>query len=141
MNDEDFEAQRQRILVFIERWPKTLGLGWWRMSYVYDRDGSAFEKAEIAGGIRSPTAARTVADWRYLEATITFNMPELVSEDDERLEYIFVHELMHVFLRENREGIDADHIRHDWLDHEERVATTLAHAFIWCRDEAKEVQA
>lgn len=48
---------------------------------------------------------------------------------DEEIEYVVVHELMHVFLNEMRE---------QGQQHEERVATLLAKAFLWVRDQTRE---
>jgi hypothetical protein len=59
-------------------------------------------------------------------------MPRVLELSDEDLERCVVHELVHVFLNEARENGE------DWLDHEERVASTLAQAFIWLRDHARE---
>lgn len=52
-------------------------------------------------------------------------MPRVREIGDKELERCFVHELMHIFLSETGD---------DWLDHEERVASTLTKAFLWQRD-------
>ena len=129
MNDGEFEALRHRLLAVLERWRSPLGLNWWRLTYEYDRTGQDLRLPESSpAGLKTFVAAETTPDWKYLHATILFNMPKLQEADDEYMEYIVVHELMHVLLHETREGRSED----GWL-HEERVATTLAHAFIWTR--------
>ena len=124
MNDAEFAAQRARIEPLIERWVKPLGLNWWRLEFVYVRD-----EFEVDGKPAPSTMASCRANWRYLNATIEWNMPRVLNEDDDAtIERAFVHELTHVLINEMREHDD------DWLDHEERVASTLTMAFIWLRE-------
>lgn len=131
MKKKVFKAQRSRLQKLAERWIKPVGLSWWRINLNYDRTGESFKDAEHnEPGFHSGAAARCFPDWRYAEATIIFNMPELVHLSDEKLEYVFVHELMHIFLAEMREGANST----KQLPHEERVATTLAKAFIWHKE-------
>ena len=137
MNDQEFEATRDRLLAVLERWRSPLGLNWWRLTYEYDRTGQDLRLPESGPStIKTFVAAETSPDWKYLHATIVFNMPKLQEADDEYLEYTVVHELMHVLLHETREGRSED----GWL-HEERVATTLAHAFLWTRQAGAEEEA
>jgi hypothetical protein len=100
-----------------------LGLAWWDIEFAYER-GSF----EVDGEKAPSTVASCAANWRYGQAYIQFNMEQVAEQSDEKLERVFVHELMHIFLNETRENDD------DWLDHEERVATTLTKAFLWLRD-------
>ena len=72
--------------------------------------------------------ASTTADWRYLEATIRFDLRQIAEYTDEQIERVFVHECCHVLLSETRAGRDVT--APEWLDHEERVASTLANAFL-----------
>lgn len=135
MNDAEYEAQRERLHVLSERWVRAIGLGWWKVTLSYDRTGEDFaDSTKSSGGWRSTAAARCFADWRYAEATIIWNMPELEHVDDEALEGVFVHELMHVFLNELRPVSEVDDEQH--VPHEERVCTTLTKAFMWIRDAA-----
>ena len=73
----------------------------------------------------------TYADWRYRSVEIDINVPSMSEQSDRDLDTYFVHELMHVFLNEMRANEDR-------VNHEERVATTLADAFIWIRDIAQQ---
>lgn len=124
MTDAEFQAQRERIEPVAQRWIAALGLGFWSITLVWARE----DYHESEPGTPRSSIARCKADWRYAHATITFNVPKFVDEDDDDLEGIVVHELMHVFLSEARwvDGEDSDS-----LDHEERVATMLAKAFRW----------
>jgi hypothetical protein len=134
MNDHEFETQKARLLALSEEWIRVIGLGWWRITHSCDRSGEDFaDSVRKEGGFRSQSVARCFPEWKYGIATIVWNMPELEHLDDEELERVFVHELMHIFLHETRQSVDGD-----WLDHEERVATTLAKGFLWLRDHVRE---
>jgi hypothetical protein len=127
MNDVEYQTQKARLERLIERWVDPLGLHWWHLSFAYVRDDF-----EVDGKPAPETAGRCTANWRYLQAHIAFNMSRVLELDDEDLEQCFVHELTHVFLNEARESGD------DWLDHEERVASTIANAFVWLRRHLEE---
>lgn len=136
MDDAEYEHQKARIQALIERWLKPLGLHWGRTTFIYERDSGEFQRLrdEHCGdnsGLDRPAVAFCTADWRYGQASIYFNMLVVAGEDDDVLEEYFVHELMHIFLSEMRE---------EGRDHEERVATTLAKAFLWLRDHLAEQQ-
>lgn len=132
MNDAEYAAQVDRLKALAERWIHAIGLGWWRITNSYDRTGEDFhDSVSRVGGFRTGTVARCFPEWRYGIATIVWNMPEVETQDDEQLELVFVHELMHIFLHELRGNEDGDH-----LDHEDHVATTLSKGFIWARNAA-----
>lgn len=138
MNDVEFAAQMTRLRKLADKWVKPIGLGWWRVEAEYERDSGNYH----VDGEPSPNGVANIkADWRYMHATITFNMLRVAEQDDEHLEWIYVHELMHIFLNETRD-LKGDGqlttVRDDWLNHEERIASTLAHAFIWIRNDAIE---
>lgn len=126
MTDAEYQAQKARVQAMLDKWVNTTGLGWWRMTYVWVRDPAV---AGENGASSKDTGAVCSVSWQYLCATITFYLPTLADEDDDHLEWIIVHELMHVFLREMRWTNDDG----DNIDHEERVATMLAHGFLWTR--------
>ena len=63
-----------------------------------------------------------------MTATITFNLAETNTRDDDLVEFAVVHEGVHVLVDEMAgDGDCAD-------DHEERVCSTIASAFIWTRE-------
>ena len=112
-------------------WETRLGLRWWTLHVAYDRTGAGHRRAEGEGPDRVAVAATCKADWRYLEATITFNMPELLDIPTERVEQIIIHELCHALVNEMRDDAGTDN-----MDHEERVVTAMTSAFLWTRDAA-----
>ena len=127
MNDAEYEALKAKIKGHMDYWTVRLGLRWWRVVSEYVRDSGDMK----TDGNRAPdTAANCAADWRYMHATIKFNMPVYAESDADEQEYIVVHELCHVLVNETR---DPEELK-GFTPHEERVATTLAKAFIWTRD-------
>ncbi len=131
MKDAEYEDLKARILALIDYWQARLGLKWWRIYHTFVRDTGEFR----TDGERAPeTAANCSADWRYLEAHISYNMLKCLDLDPDELEYIIVHEYCHVLVNETRDPADLK----GFIPHEERVVTTLAKAFIWTRDMTKE---
>ncbi len=126
MNDEAYEQLKARLQELIAKWHATLGLKDWQVDYVYCRDGLPRDDGPQSDTART-VLARARVSWQYLDAGISFDMPRLAEVAPEKLEWIFVHECMHVVVNEMR-WQDADN---DNLDHEERVATLLARSFIW----------
>ena len=125
MNDTEFEEQKLRVQALSEKWLGPLGLKWWRIDFEYVRDGAEMWDPARDEIERGDSCAQARVRWEYGLATLKFNLPSVKEEDDDHLEHIFVHELMHIFLNEMRE---------DGIIHEEHVATTLAKAFIWLRE-------
>ena len=119
MNDREFAKQKRRIKALIEKWVRPIGLGQWTIKFEYSRD--RLGDSHVA---EYDLLAKTTCSWEYKHGMVEFSMPGVAQVDDEELERAFVHELMHIFLNEMR----------DWKDdnnHEERVATELASAFLW----------
>jgi hypothetical protein len=135
MKDEAFQQQRKRVLDLAARWVKPIGLGWWLVHINFhdhawsDPNGRADMESCLMD---------VYVDWRYLEATIRVDATEIADVDDDRLEYAFVHELVHIFVREMRVSYEKGDKLEEWqsqeqIDHEERVCSMLAHALIWTR--------
>jgi hypothetical protein len=124
VNDLEFATQKARLGDLAAWWIHRIGLGWWNIDLVYVR-----ADFEVDGKPAPDTVGCTSANWRYGHASISWNMPRVAEQSDADLEMCVVHELQHVFLSEARENGE------DWLDHEERVASTYAKAFLWLRDE------
>ncbi len=123
MDDKTFRKEKRRVEGFLRKWLKPLGLLWWNIEVEYDRTADLSVTAPEGRSV----AAKCKVDWQYKQATITFNVPEIGELNDGGLERVVVHELMHIFLNEMR-SYDTD------SDHEERVASDLASAFLWVRD-------
>lgn len=132
MTDAEYEVQKARIQALSDKWLTPLGLRWWRTEMAYYREGLPEDMKRERG---TSVAATTKADWKYLDALISFDLMLTKDIDDEHLEWLFIHEMMHVLLHEMRWQ---EHENADNLDHEERVATMLAKAFVWTYEAGQE---
>ena len=105
-------------------WIERTWLGWWKI------DISFYDKKEYCKLMKGLDPLHSVAlcstQWKYMQAHLAVNSDALKNCNKHEIEYIVVHELMHVFLNEAREK---------GLSHEERVATILAKSFILCRQQ------
>ena len=131
LTDAEFEEQRQRILALIDRWQTCLGLRWWKVTHTYERG-----EYHSNGSYAPEVVANTAVMWEYLHATVTWNMTKVADQDADDLEYAFVHECMHVLVHEMRvwrPNGEPPIINEMEREHEERVCTQLAKAFIWTR--------
>lgn len=129
MTDREYEFEKKRIRKLIKKWVKPIGLDWWTINFVFERqEKNPYEKFDYSpkdiNGIWA-CAMDTRADPYYLTATITCYLPILKNIDDSDLEEYFLHELMHVFLRPMHNKQTAKE--------EELVATKLAQAFVWSK--------
>ena len=111
MHDAEFRKHRRRIRRLARKWEVRLRLTGWKLKYEYSRG-----KFERDGSYDHEAVAIAKVNWPYCMATITFDMEYVAVLDDAELEEVFVHECVHVLLREMRE---------DGIDHAERVTTQL----------------
>ncbi len=135
MDDAELDVQKERIRALNARWRNVLGLDEWEITFNY-RDGE-FVKHDGSGS--SDAIGLTKVDWEYRRATIDFRCDWTGDKDDDELEYVFLHEAMHVLLngmRAMREAGDNIGRSYETL-FEEHTATTLARAFIRARDMAE----
>jgi hypothetical protein len=125
VTDAEFEAAVARIGRIRERWQEPLGLDDWRVTWKFEREHSEELKDVVAN---------CNVSWEYEMATVTWFIPQVLNceFDDDDLEQIVVHEIMHILLNEMREDTKKR------INHEERVATRLAKAFIRTREAATE---
>jgi hypothetical protein len=133
LKDSEYELLKHRIEQLFDYWRERMGLKWWSLVVHFVRDTGEFR---VDGERKPETVACCEADWRYLKASLSFNMLACADLADGELEYVVVHELCHVLVNETR-GPDLM----AYKGHEERVTTTIAKAFIWTRDMAREEQA
>ena len=120
MNDAEAEVQQARVERYVDKWFKTLGLGYWHITHRWHRGPYlAWGDAEV----HANTSASASIQWQYLRAVIDWNLVEIKDRPDDILEEDVVHEAMHIFLAEMSKS-ETD-------EHEERVATMLARALRW----------
>ncbi len=133
MTDADFEQQKVRIKTFENRWVFLLGLGWpWEVSVEYWRERlPEKENSPRKHGQLGDQAADCAADWKYLHANVRFCLPACADLDDFALETVVVHEFCHILINETRAMGSDDS---DWLDHEERVVSTLSQVLLRVRN-------
>lgn len=130
VTDAEFEHEKEIVRRWLQYWQGRMGLSDWQLYVRYYRTTANY-LAEGPHDCHSTDAACTVADWKYLKATIHFNIEAMLGSDytaDDFAELV-AHELAHCLLDEMRELIPAEHDRHQ-LDHEERVVTILARSFV-----------
>lgn len=118
------EHTMKKIRRYLKKWLQPLGLLWWKIDILYYDDPMEVMR-QFSSTEDSITYASVQANWQYLTATIKFNLPALAEKSSAEIESTVVHELCHILICEMRE---------DGVDHEERVATGLARAFIRTRE-------
>lgn len=125
LTDKEYAAQKKRVKKYLDKWIASIGLGWWKINIEWETVRSEEDD-------RGSCAAEARTTWEYREATIVFYLEVVAGESDEELEYIVLHELMHVFVNEMREWQCATaETVYEAVRHEERVCTDLAKAFLW----------
>ena len=142
MSQSDVAAVKARVFILIARWIRPTGLGWWKINVSYF-DGP-WDKTPLRGlGPNHVCLMDVDVDWRYMQATIRVDCAACADLKDDELEYAFVHELMHIFVREMRPAFDRESevqriVADESQEHEERVCTQLAKAMIWTREHAQD---
>lgn len=119
MTSTEYESVKKTVKKYWSRWHQPLGLADWKIGISFS-DGRGVSRRE-----GYEVAATCDADWSYRSADVTFYIGSLHGKDDEEIESIVVHEMMHIFVNEMRE---------EGIKHEERVCESLTWAFIWARE-------
>ena len=120
--NEQGKAERKRIRKIAKKWRHVLGLDEWDVTTLY-ADGTLI----VNGALNPEASASATVLWEYRRVTFEFNVQETAKMSDADLEECYVHEAMHALVNELRET-------EGYMKHEERVATTLAVAFIRTRN-------
>lgn len=109
-------------------WFPVLGLDHWRIiGFEYQREGKPDKPDAVA---------EVVSAWDYQHATIFIYCPAWIGISDDEAEYFFVHECCHMLVNEMRCWSDMNISAAETArakEHEERVVTNLAVAFIRAR--------
>lgn len=133
MNDKQYNDLVGEIRALATRWIDALGLRQWMIDFVWKREpGIITDENSTTVTFRS---AEVSCSWRYMHASLTFFLPSVADYIDkepivdrgERLESLVLHELCHLLVNETRQDADRE-------NHEERVVTQLANAFLWARN-------
>jgi hypothetical protein len=130
MNDKEYREQKERIRKLVKKWCRTLGLRWWTIDFIYHRDRKDPNEKSVYSPIALQgmweTAFSVHSDAYYLTASVDCYLPILAQITDDKLEPMFLHEMMHIFLsRLHSKKKDEE---------EELVATQLANAILWSRE-------
>lgn len=127
---DELSNYEQQITEYFRYWLPILGLDNWA-------------RVEVSCNPDNPgngVLGETCANWRYMEADITFYLGGLVgaSPEPRRMEYIVLHELCHCMVNEMRDENSADDDQiHYLIPHEERTVSNLAMAFMRSKYEGK----
>lgn len=116
---DDENTTKEAFKRFCERahfWVRILGLERWSLSIGFG------EITKDASSNLTPVA-QCVCDWRYLTAEITIDKGIAPTLDDETIDTVLVHEMMHALVNELRE-------KQNRAAHEERVCTELTEAIL-----------
>lgn len=91
MTDDEFDVMSEKVEGLITLWKPFFGIENWRVNIHFYR-GAIPGNEDAAGCCHSL--------WEYLDATLEFNLAELAENDDEQLESVVVHELLHIIVDE-----------------------------------------
>lgn len=127
MTDKAYRAQRKRILALMNKWRTVLGLDGWDITMLFHRG-----PYEVNGSANARAMGSASVDWEYLQATLEFNLWLIEAQNDRVTEECFVHECLHILVREMRQDWACNDVALT-LPHEERVATTISRALIEAR--------
>jgi predicted SprT family Zn-dependent metalloprotease len=109
---------KKRVLQVVGEWVPIMGLEWYTINHQFN---------EATDSSDEQTQATTNTTWYYREATMTWHLPKLALLEDDELENVVVHELVHILL-------DPIHPEGDGINHHLEYATEcLARALLAAR--------
>lgn len=120
MTDKQYKDQKKRIQKYIDKWFADMGLGWFKIDFVWERERDATTPATIA---------KTTSAWQYRHGTIQWFLPACQQISDEELESSVIHEFVHVLINPLcvvSESGDLD-LQHEY------ATETITRAFEWVR--------
>ena len=90
------QARVERVTAQLET---ELGVGsWWSIKHKFSEgaDGETFMPPDGNIPTMARTSACTVTQWMYRTAEITWYLPQIAITDDDKLEWIAIHEYVHM---------------------------------------------
>lgn len=111
----DLEITRKKLKKYFDKWFERLLLHSWYIDIHWEYEPNRQE---------SRMRGQMPVQWEYLRADFYIYLPLLWGMREVELEEFIVHELMHIMVNEMRDDSP------DNCDHEERVVTSLARAFM-----------
>lgn len=127
MTDAEYKVEKARVQKYLDKWFKTMGLGWFRVDMEWSREHDG------------ETAARTYSSWQYKTATITWFLPHLANQDDDKVEATVVHELVHVLLSGIAQNmVDDDETLSNQIN--EYTTELVTSALLWTREAGRDDQ-
>jgi hypothetical protein len=120
VNDAQFEEQRRRVSVFVDKW-KDLLAGGWKLRHEFFHG-----PFDIDGHWETEATVCIKSDWNYQTATLRWNLELVDGTDPAELEGIIVHELCHLFTAPLRAAADID----EMIGREEFATTLIERAIL-----------
>ena len=112
MKHKDYRQQKKRVMGLFEVWRPRVGVQNFKLTYTW------------SGTVDEDYVMKTGGKWQYLDAWIDVCLPRCLGLTDDELEWVVVHELLHVAL------LPIGALGTERHDLEERVCTELAWAFV-----------
>ncbi len=123
MTDKDYRAQFKRWDKIRNYWDSRLVFPGWRINMLV---GRGFCPTELEDRFSCQTVAVTVAQYEYATADVYFFASMFSKLDDDRLEFIFLHEMGHVLLK----MLQAPKPTREQMLREEKCATDFANLML-----------
>lgn len=120
--DSEYRKIRSMVRAAFFKWARVLGLRYWDCRVDYRRIPFP---PHAQGGV---TAAKCHCKWEYRMVTVEVSLIDLSDLNQEQIEDVVIHELLHALVHEMRED-DPD------CKHEEAVVTGLTRAIRWTYNE------
>lgn len=120
MTDKTYKEQKKRVQKCVDKWFKTLGLGWYEVDIVWSRTIDT----------TSPDCVgRATTSWQYRQAEVVFFLPNVENLSNEKIESIVVHEFTHILTSAISIYIPEGHEQNN-----EYATECVARALEWARE-------